>query len=128
MKSGWHVPWIGDVFMRSTPAFLFLLAACSGNDAPPPNDVRAQIAEDLVAVVDAAEASTADGQSLPDTTQFSLLESAIGGSFEGLLPVSTSTTISSLRARFAPEDETEEDPFDGEEAAQWLNDNIFTDA
>jgi hypothetical protein len=106
------------------------LAAC-GSDAPPPDEVRARIAMDLVAVGDTAKASTADGASLPDTSQFSLIQSA----FEGVLGNAEIVEVSSsISARMAPHmgllpaDGDEADPFDGAAAAKWLDDNVFTDA
>ena len=122
------MPWIVKVPMTKTSS-LFLLAGligCGGSDAPPPSEVRTRIATDLVAVADQAEASTADGASLPDTTQFSLVQAALGRPFDALL--GSDTEIAARMAGLLPADGDEEDPFDGAEAAQWLNDNIFTDA
>jgi hypothetical protein len=96
------------------------LAAC-GADAPPPDEVRARIAKDLVAVADAAKASTADGASLPDTTQFALLQSAFAG-------VIGNSEIADISARMGALPADEEDLFDGAAAAKWLNENVFTDA
>ena len=106
------------------------LVGC-GSDAPPPDEVRARIAKDLVAVADTAEASRADGASLPDTTQFALLQGALS-SVTGSAAFDTIST--EVSARMAPRmsnllaPPAEGDPFDGAAAAQWLNDNLFTNA
>ena len=127
--------------MRQSPLLLPLVAllGCSA-DAPPPNEVRTRIASDLVAVSDAAKASTADGQAFPDTTNFSLLQTALGSSFDGVLATSNSS-VSFLRSKMsrltdivAPRAKTSTrlpatgDAYDGTSNAQWLNDNLFTDA
>ncbi len=130
---------------RPTSLFLLPLVGLVGcsSDPPAPSEVRNRIATDLVAVTNDAKASTADGKSLPDTTQFSLLQTALGSPFEGVL-ASQNTSISFLRSKasrltslFAPRATTSTrlpatgdttDPYDGAAAAQWLNDNIFTDA
>jgi len=125
-----------------------ILIGC-GSDAPPPDKVRARIASDLVAVADQAEASTAEGQSFPDTTAFSFLGSAVGGQFGDVLDLETESSvpfIGAVKTRIASfmgartdtrelkehnlfaEEDGEGIDFDGAEAAQWLNDNIFTDA
>lgn len=131
------MPWIVDRSMNRPSSFLVVgvigLVGC-GSDAPPPDEVRARIAKDLVAVSDTAEASRANGASLPDTTQFALLQ----GTFSGVLGSADVFGVSSeISARvaprmaglLAPEDPTaEDDPFDGAAAAQWLNENLFTDA
>src|SRR5690349_18313290 len=87
------------------------LAAC-GSDAPSPDEVRARIAKDLVAVADSAKASTADGASIPDTTQFSLLQSALTGVIGNTELDAIAPAIS---ARMAPHmgllPEGEDDPF-----------------
>jgi len=105
------------------------LVGC-GSDAPPPDEVRARIAKDLVAVADTAQASRADGASLPDTTQFALLQGALS-SVTGSAAFGTIST--DVSARMAPGMSNllapaEGDPFDGAAAAQWLNDNLFTNA
>jgi hypothetical protein len=107
--------------------FPFLLVGCS-DDAPAPDKVRARIASDLVTVIDQAQASTADGKVLPDASAFALLENAIDVPLGDVLESEdVSLFAPRVRSMFAPED-TEEDEFDGAEAAQWLNENIFTDA
>ncbi|MBA3501839.1 MAG: hypothetical protein M4D80_23560 [Myxococcota bacterium] len=103
---------------RPTLFLLVGLAAC-GSDAPSPDEVRARIATDLVAVANTAEASRADGASLPDSTQFAVFQS----------------TFSQLSSRIPTQMFTEDlpdmemnDPFDGAAAAKWLNENLFTNA
>lgn len=131
------MPWIVDASMNRPSSSLFVagvlgLVGCGGTTAPPPEEVRARIANDLVAVSDTAEASRANGASLPDTTQFALLQ----GAFSGVLDTDLLGVSSEISARVAPrmanlvapEDSAEEDPYDGAAAAQWLNENVFTDA
>ena len=137
--------WILALLMYR-PSSLFLvsvvLVGCGGAEPPPPDEVRARIANDLVAVLDGAEAATADGASLPDTSSFALVENALGRPFDtmlsddGDLALQIRPALSKLSAALTParttgtrlpNDETEEGPA-GAEAAQWLNENIFTDA
>lgn len=108
---------------------LFLLGAVlvgCGGDAPAPGEVRARIAKDLAAVIDTADASRANGASFPDTTQWSLLEHALTSVTGNPALTDVATTVSARMA--APADGEEADPFDGAKTAQWLNDNLFTDA
>ena len=99
--------------------WLFLLLVGCGSDAPSPDEVRLRLAKDLVSVGDAAELSRANGASLPDTTQFSLVASALGH-------------LSSEIPTFGLEQDipTMDDMMNssGDDAARWLNENIFTDA
>ncbi len=126
------------------------LVGC-GSDAPPPNEVRARIATDLVHVLGEAEAATAGGDALPSPTAFNLVDRALGGPLASALGNDAGTAFlvqsrltrlasaiaprANLRARDSavgelaaaePRDETAD--FDGEAAAQWLNDKLFTDA
>src|SRR5688572_29960276 len=135
------------------PSSLFLLplvlVGC-GSDAPPPDEVRARIANDLVVVANETEAATAEGQSFPNTASFGFLETAVSGQLGSLLDVGETDTsvpflaqskIARIANLLAPRidlrsakdqqlfaEEGEEDLFDGAETAKWLNDNIFTDA
>lgn len=104
--------------MQRPLLFLLLVSGCS-SDAPSPDEVRARLAKDLVTVGDAAELSRANGASLPDTAQFSLVASALGH-------------LSSEIPTFGLEENvpTMDDMMNtgGADAAKWLSDNIFTNA
>src|SRR5690349_14595982 len=104
--------------MQRPLLFLLLVSGCS-SDAPSPDEVRARLAKDLVTVGDAAELSRANGASLPDTTQFSLVASALGH-------------LTAEVPTFGLEDEvpTMDEMMNtgGADAAKWLNENIFTNA
>jgi len=126
------------------------LIAC-GSDAPPPSEVRTRIATDLVDVLAEAEAATAGGEALPGAAAMALVDRAIGTTLgttlDGALGTGAGTTfaapVSRIASLLAPRadlrdgsdgtsrlaaDETTATDFDGEAAAQWLNDHIFTDA
>jgi hypothetical protein len=118
MSGHWHVPWIVDGYMKRPTLFLLVGLAACGSDAPSPDEVRTRIATDLVAVANAADASRAEGASLPDTTQFAVFQSAFSQ-----LTSSIPTPISEE----LPEMEMT-DLFDGAAAAKWLNENLFTNA
>ncbi|MBA3396306.1 MAG: hypothetical protein H0T89_26990 [Deltaproteobacteria bacterium] len=129
------------------------LVGC-GSDAPPPSEVRARIATDLVHVLGEAEAATAGGDALPSQAAFTLVDRALGGPLASAFGNDASSgtaflvqsQLTRLAGAIAPRgdlrasreravgelaaDETDETTidFDGEAAAQWLNDNLFTDA
>ena len=139
------MPWIVELLMYRPSSLCLVsvvLVGCGGGEPPPPNEVRTRIATDLVAVLEGAEAATADGAALPDTSSFAILESALGRPFDTVLGSESEValrvrpTLSRIGAALAParttgtrlpNDATEDGPA-GAEAAQWLNDNIFTDA
>lgn len=164
MRAPWHVGWIVCHTMNRPSSSLLLglsiaslglgcLVGC-GSDAPPPSEVRARIATDLVHVLGEAEAATAGGDALPSPTAASLVDRALGGPLASALGNEASSgtaflvqsQLTRLAGAIAPRadlrasrdrasgelaaDETGDEAidFDGEAAAQWLNDNLFTDA
>ncbi len=100
------------------------LVACDGDDAPTPSEIRARIAQDVPHILgesqSASESTSASLPAIPPQIDLALRVAALR--YPQLAPVVNRS------AHLAPEDPIEEEGFDPDEAAAWLNDNIFTDA
>ncbi|MDQ3367256.1 MAG: hypothetical protein M3680_17670 [Myxococcota bacterium] len=124
------------------------LGGC-GPDAPAPADVRARISSDLVHVLDEAKAATADGAALPSPAAFGMVERMLGGIVESTLGDPGSETSFRVQAKLAQlagvmavrsdvrstgttdqlaAEESGDVDFDGAAAAEWINENLLTDA
>jgi len=103
---------------QSSSLFLLIGLVACGSDAPAPDEVRARLTKDLVAIADGTNASRAGGASFPDTAQFALLQTALS-QLSSKIPTQTFTDDMDVDL---------EGDFDGAKAAQWLNEHLFTDA